>query len=100
MGYWVYILYSRSENVFYKGQTADLEDRCIRHNAGREKATAHAIPWVCLWATQKHSRSEALKLEKKLKNLSRNRTIQFMLKYRQDVAGPDELRILQQLSGC
>jgi putative endonuclease len=67
MGYWVYILYSRSENVFYKGLTADLEDRCIRHNAGIEKATAHAIPWVCLWAIQKHSRSEALKLEKNSK---------------------------------
>ena len=98
--YKVYILYSPSTDTFYKGQTLDLIDRIHRHNAGQEKATKPGIPWQLLWTTDKHNRSEAIILEKKLKHLSRTRTIEFMLKYSEGVAGPDELLFIQQLSGC
>jgi len=48
----------------------------------------------------KESRSEALALEKKLKNMSRKKLIDFMQKYRHDCAGPDALSLLAQWSGC
>ncbi|MBK6946913.1 MAG: GIY-YIG nuclease family protein [Haliscomenobacter sp.] len=46
--FFVYILYSKSTDTFYKGQTQDLRDRLGRHNAQQEKATAPGAPWVLL----------------------------------------------------
>jgi len=100
MSYFVYILYSPSTNSFYKGQTHDLAARITRHNNGWEKFTSVGKPWILLWYTSKPNRTEALALEKKLKNLSRQKTIELMLKYDHEVAGPDELLLLKQLSGC
>ena len=85
MSYFVYIIFSESSDKFYKGQTNDLADRLSRHNAGYEQATKRGVLWKLIWSTQKENRSEALKLESKLKNLSRDRLIQFMQKYRDDL---------------
>ena len=79
--FYCYILYSPSTDVFYKGQTADIRQRVLRHNAGFEKSTSSGRPWKMLWYTSKSTRSEAIVLESKLKNLSRKKLIQFMLKY-------------------
>lgn len=89
MIYWVYILYSESTDTYYKGQTEDLIERIKRHNSGYEKATMAGKPWRLIWCTQKPDRGSALILEKKLKNLSRNRLIFFMEKYPSEVEGPD-----------
>jgi putative endonuclease len=89
MKYYVYILYSPSIDSYYKGQTSDLVDRLKRHNSGHEKATKNGVPWTMVWNTTKESRVEALILERKLKNLSRERTIQFIDKYKVGVASPD-----------
>ncbi|MCD6597181.1 MAG: GIY-YIG nuclease family protein [Bacteroidales bacterium] len=97
--YWVYILYSKSLNQFYKGQTHNLDERVIRHNIGSEKATKPGVPWILLWSTQKSDRSSSIILERKLKNLTRNRLISFMKKYAEGVVGPDEFLLLEKLSG-
>jgi len=98
--YVVYILYSESLDQFYKGQTSDLTDRMSRHNGKREKSTKLGVPWILLWFTHKETRKEALLLESKLKNLNRRRTIHLMLKYKEDIAGTDELQLLLKLSVC
>ena len=100
MSNYVYILYSKSLDTFYKGQTNDLSDRLNRHNLQQEKATQNGIPWTLVWSTDKHSRSEAVVLELKLKNLTRKRLVKFMLKYSYGIAGPDEFLLLEKLSGC
>jgi putative endonuclease len=89
MIYWVYILYSESTDTFYKGQTEDLIERIKRHNSGFEKATKLGKPWRLIWCTRKPDRGSAMILEKKLKNLSRNRLITFMEKFPSEVEGPD-----------
>lgn len=89
MSYHVYILYSASTDSYYKGQTSDLKDRLIRHNNKQEKATSFGAPWALVWSTTKETRQETLVLERKLKNLSRERTIQFIMKYKDRVASPD-----------
>ncbi len=81
MSFQVYILYSSSQEKFYKGQTFDLRLRVARHNAGYEKSTRSGVPWVLVWSAEKESRGDALILEKKLKNLSRERLIAFVRKY-------------------
>ena len=89
MPYYVYILYSESLDTYYKGQTSDLDDRIKRHNHKQEKATQSGVPWKLVWFTEKATRSEAVIFERKIKNLSRKRTIEFINKNTQGVAGPD-----------
>jgi len=55
--------------------------RLRRHNSGAEKSTKSGVPWVLECAIEKPSRTEALKLEKKLKNLNTEKTKAFIEKY-------------------
>ena len=89
MNYFVYILFSPTAHKYYIGQTDNLSNRLERHNAGYEKATKPYIPWQLVWYTTKQSRAEAMQLEKKLKNLSKNRINSFIEKY-SGCAGADE----------
>ena len=82
MCYSVYILYSESLDRYYKGQTKDLYDRIHRHNNKQEKATKDGVPWTLVWSTKKKSRSAAVLLERKLKNLSKERLRKFIDKYK------------------
>ena len=81
MDFYVYIIYSPGFDKFYIGQTRNIENRVSRHNAGTEKATKPYCPWEMKWYTIKPSRSEAMKLEMKLKNLSKERIRGFIKKY-------------------
>ena len=81
MNYFVYILYSESFDRFYIGQTKNVVIRLERHNSGREKSTAPYMPWLLVWFCEKPNRMEAMKLEKKLKNLSKARIWDFIKKY-------------------
>jgi putative endonuclease len=90
MSYFVYIIYSPSTNTYYKGQTADLNDRLSRHNQGREKSTKSGAPWHLVWKCDKPDRSSAIKLELKLKTLSRKRLEEFIARYHEGAASPDE----------
>lgn len=76
-----YILYSTGFNRFYIGQTSDLEERMRRHNCGMEKSTKPFLPWKLVCFISKETRSEALKLEKKLKNLNTEDLKKFIGKY-------------------
>ena len=96
MPYFVYILYSKSTGQFYKGQTSDIKERINRHNEQREVFTSSGAPWMLLWKISKETRQEALLLEKKLKNLSQERLIQFMKNYSEGIVGADELFLLEQ----
>ena len=74
--YFVYILQSVVDPLkLYIGQTNDISDRLKRHNAGQVFSTNSLKPWKLAWSTPKSSRSDALKLEKYLKTLSRERKL-------------------------
>lgn len=81
MNFFVYILYSKEYDTFYKGQTQDLNLRLERHNKGLVKSTTRYKPWALVWATKKSTRKEAMALEKKLKNLSKERIQNFIKEY-------------------
>jgi putative endonuclease len=100
MHYIVYIIYSESLDIYYKGQTNNLDDRIKRHNSLQEKSTCKGAPWILVWTTWKQSRSEAIILEQKLKNLSRKRLIDFIAKYAEGIAGPDVPDRIVGKSGC
>jgi putative endonuclease len=63
----VYILRSKKTNKFYCGQTNNLADRLSRHNRGTEKYTKSGIPWEFVHVFDLKSRSDAVRLEKKIK---------------------------------
>jgi putative endonuclease len=98
--YYVYILQSRQNYSFYKGSTNDLARRLSEHNDGKEFSTARYLPWDLVWFTRKPSRSEAMVLERKLKNLSVIRTIGFITAHPVlNLEGGPDVAPLRQ-SGC
>lgn len=81
MQFHVYVLYSKSHDKYYIGQTENLQSRVKAHNSGKAKYTKPYLPWTLVWSVEKSSRKDALSTEKKLKNLkSRTRLIAAMNK--------------------
>jgi putative endonuclease len=72
--------------------------RFAEHNDGKEESTRRYLPWDLVWYATKPTRSEAVVLEMKLKNLSVKRLIEFIEKYPVPVGGPDVAPLRQ--SGC
>ena len=66
--YYVYVLRSLRSGKFYKGQTADIDDRLDRHFKGQSIATKSLLPLVLVFVQICESRSEAMILERYLKS--------------------------------
>ncbi|WP_186988789.1 GIY-YIG nuclease family protein [Constantimarinum furrinae] len=64
----VYILFSETSSKYYVGQTANIENRLKRHNQGIVPSTKGGRPWKIVLLLSVPNRSEALVLEKKIKN--------------------------------
>ena len=78
----VYVLYSESAGIYYKGHTKNLSRRIAEHNNGKEPFTRKFVPWRLVWSCDKPSKVEAAMLERKLKNItSHDRLLAFMKKY-------------------
>ena len=63
----VYILYSQTIDTYYVGSTINLEDRLLRHNAGRSKYTKRGIPWTLVYAKEYATKAEACREEYRIK---------------------------------
>jgi len=81
MACFVYIIQSSVNGSFYKGSSDDIVRRLSEHNSGKNFSTRRYMPWKLVWFTAKDTKSDAVKLEMKLKNLSIARTIEFIKKY-------------------
>ena len=90
----VYILYSLKGDRFYVGCTYNIQKRLLQHNNKETPSTASGVPWKLIWKVQKSDRMSAELLERKLKNLSRERKIRFMKKYNE---GVQDLEFLQSI---
>ena len=44
MIYYVYVLLSEKDNLFYTGYTSDLKNRLEQHNSGKVFSTKNRIP--------------------------------------------------------
>ena len=63
----VYILYSQTIDTYYVGSTGNLEDRMIRHTAGRSKYTKRGIPWTLVYTKEYATKAEACREEYHIK---------------------------------
>jgi len=81
MTFYTYVLYSSKFDMFYYGQTSDLQARLIKHNLGLVKSTVRYLPWQICAYKEFIDRNGAFVCEKKLKNCkSRNRVQSFIAK--------------------
>jgi putative endonuclease len=71
----LYILESELDGSFYIGQSNDVSKRLITHNSGHNKSTKSRIPWHLLFSIEMESRSQAMKLEKKIKSWKKRSAI-------------------------
>ncbi len=99
--FFVYIIESVDSKRYYIGQTENLEARIDRHNLGRNLSTKAFIPWKLRWWKEFETRSEAVRMEKKLKGIKKRESIErFVLEnHFRGVAqpGPDKSQILNLL---
>ena len=67
MNYSTYILQSKKTGRLYIGQSKNVEARLARHNRGGVTSTKAGRPWKLLHSVCFPTRSQAVKLEQKLK---------------------------------
>ena len=65
--YYVYIIYSERNNIFYKGYSEQPYKRLEEHNNGLSRFTKDKGPWKLVFLQRFDTKSEALKREKMLK---------------------------------
>jgi putative endonuclease len=65
--FFVYILYSKSIMKYYVGHTDNVGRRLNEHNSGQTIYTARGKPWEFIYKEETITRSEAMKLESKIK---------------------------------
>ncbi|WP_081489542.1 GIY-YIG nuclease family protein [Melioribacter roseus] len=61
------MIFSPSKNRFYVGSTNDIQRRLNEHNSGQTKSTRSGKPWNLVFLKEFNSKSEAMKLEIKIK---------------------------------
>ena len=71
MSFSVYILQSEVDKSLYIGQTANFEERLLRHNQGRSKYTKTKRPWIMVHCESFDTRALAMQRERELKSLHR-----------------------------
>jgi putative endonuclease len=72
----VYILFSPSIGKYYTGHTQDLENRMMEHNGGETASIKSGIPWTIVWVKETSSKSEAIKLENRIKKRGAKRFLE------------------------
>ena len=78
MNWYVYIV-NCSDDSFYTGITNNLENRIKVHNSGKgAKYTKYRLPIQLVWFIMVENKSKALKLEYKIKQLSRKQKIEII----------------------
>jgi putative endonuclease len=68
VGFYVYVLKSKTYGCFYVGSTGNLEQRIEQHNLGLARYTKGRRPWQLVYKEEYNTRSEATKREKFLKS--------------------------------
>ena len=69
--YYVYIIYSKEFDLYYKGFSENVVQRLFYHNENRSKYTSNKGPWVLVYSKAFGTKKEALVEELRLKKLNR-----------------------------
>ena len=69
--FYVYIIESITNGVFYKGSTSDYLRRLDEHNNNKNIYTRNKGPWKLIFVQEFATLQEALRVEKKLKRCNK-----------------------------
>ena len=68
--FYVYLIRSQKDFIYYIGQTAEINERVVRHNSGFVPSTKTRIPWILVGFEEYPTREEARWREYSLKHNS------------------------------
>ncbi|MBK7852184.1 MAG: GIY-YIG nuclease family protein [Bacteroidetes bacterium] len=71
MMFFVYIIYSSSHDVYYKGVSEEPLRRLEEHNSDRSRYTSGKGPWELVYTEQLPTKRDALIREKQIKKWNR-----------------------------
>ena len=77
--FFVYILYSKSADRYYVGQTENLERRLQFHNSGGVFSTKPYGPWELKYSENFSTRAEAMRREREIKNYKKRSYIESLI---------------------
>jgi putative endonuclease len=80
MPHFVYILQSLKDNKYYIGETADVKQRLLFHNNGRQRSTKNRVPFVLILLEEFNNRTEALEREKQIKSWKGGNVFKVLIK--------------------
>ncbi|MBI4706372.1 MAG: GIY-YIG nuclease family protein [Candidatus Omnitrophica bacterium] len=66
--YFVYVLKSEKDSLFYTGFTSDLERRVLEHNQGLQDSTRSRVPFKLVYYEWCLNKQDALSREEYLKS--------------------------------
>ena len=66
--FYVYVLHSEKDGLFYTGATSDLKTRLHEHESGRVRSTKDRLPVRLVYYEASLSQAEAFQREKYLKS--------------------------------
>ena len=72
----VYIIQSEKSSRYYTGMSNNVERRLEQHNLGFNKSTKNKGPWKLVYSSDQLIKSDALKLERKIKKSGAKRFMQ------------------------
>ena len=73
--WYVYILESESDHIFYCGMSMNVNQRLHQHNSGKSQFTKGHIPWKLIYFEEVGDRSAARNREKYFKSAAGKRFI-------------------------
>jgi putative endonuclease len=69
--YYVYIIYSKNFDIYYKGFSENVAQRLLYHNENRSKYTSNKWMWELVYSKAFGTKKEVLVEELRLKKLNR-----------------------------
>jgi putative endonuclease len=79
MKYFIYIIYSQSNDKYYTGYTQNLEERLFEHNAGATPSTRPGIPWILVYSEEFDHKTSAIKRELAIKKMKSKKYIKSLI---------------------
>ncbi len=76
--YYVYIIYSKNYDRYYKGFSENPTRRLDSHNNGKSRYTKSFTPWDLIYVEEFSNKSQALKREKSLKKYSKSQILELL----------------------
>ncbi|HTF05557.1 MAG TPA: GIY-YIG nuclease family protein [Bacteroidia bacterium] len=99
MPFYVYILYSKSKDKYYTGQTQNLSERLTFHESGMSPYTSSAQDWMLVYSEEFSTRSEAIKRENEIKRKKSRKYIEWMISLRKGISSCGQGASSRMLSG-